>query len=164
MPVGWGIRRRSPSGQVLRRHPAPRYSTRRRVPVDPQGARTRPAFVKQAGGANATELQTLCERRSDDLELLLIYIDGAQFAQHHVIAAVGMDPEGRKCALGLDQGAQENAVVVKALLEDLVAHGASPDRWRLFVVHGPEALRTAIDIVLEPGSLAQRRRGHNVQT
>ena len=46
--------------------------------------------------------------------------------------------------LGIKQGATENAVVVKALLEDLVERGLLPERLRLFVVDGSKALRSAI--------------------
>lgn len=65
--------------------------------------------------------------------------------------------------LGLAQGATENAVVVKALLEDLVARGVSPERRRLFVIDGSKALRTAIDMVFGPDNPVQRCRNHKVE-
>lgn len=63
--------------------------------------------------ASAEQLQALAERRFDDLDLLVIYIDGVQFGGHHVIGAVGVDTDGRKHVLGLAEGATENAVMVK---------------------------------------------------
>ena len=64
-----------------------------------------------------------------------------------MICAVGVDAQGHKHVLGLREGATENAVVAKALLEDLVARGLDPTRRRLFVIDGAKALRTAIDAV-----------------
>ena len=42
----------------------------------------------------------------------MIYIDGMVFGEHHVIGAVGVDPEGKKHVLGLVEGAAENAAAV----------------------------------------------------
>src|SRR5581483_11502775 len=55
------------------------------------------------------ELELLTQRRFDELELLIIYLDGMVFGDHHVIGAIGVDVEGRKHLLGLQEGATENA-------------------------------------------------------
>ena len=75
--------------------------------------------------ASEAQLKELCERRFDELEILIVYIDGIQFGEHHVIVALGVDPQGKKHLLGVREGASENAVVASALLEDLVARGLS---------------------------------------
>lgn len=49
--------------------------------------------------------------------------------------------------LGLHEGASENKEVAKALLEDLVERGLSPERRRLFVIDGSKVLRRTIDAV-----------------
>jgi transposase InsO family protein len=113
--------------------------------------------------ASAEQLQALAERRFDDLDLLVIYLDGVHFGGHHVIGAVGVDSEGRKHVLGLAEGATENAVVVKGLLESLVERGVRPDRRRLFVIDGSKALRAAIDAVFGSGDPVQRCRNHKVE-
>ena len=41
-------------------------------------------------------------------------------------SAIGVDTEGYKHVLGLRDGASENQIVCKALLEDLVERGLSP--------------------------------------
>ena len=46
--------------------------------------------------------------------------DGVIFGDHHVLVAVGVDGEGKKHVLGLAEGASENQVVAKGLLEDMV--------------------------------------------
>jgi putative transposase len=113
--------------------------------------------------AGKAELARLSERRFDELDLLVIYIDGQRFAAHHVISAVGIDVKGYKHVLGLYPGATENATVVKALLEDLVARGVAPGRRRLFVIDGGKALRAALGAVFGAGNPVQRCRNHKVK-
>ena len=62
------------------------------------------------------ELERLAERRFEGIELLTIYIDGLAFGEHHVICAVGVDTEGRKHVLGIQEGASENAATATSLL------------------------------------------------
>jgi len=107
-------------------------------------------------------LEQLCARRFDDKDLLVIYLDGVRFQEHHVVAAIGVDAQGEKHVLGLAEGATENATVVKGLLEDLVARGVRPDRRRLFVIDGSKALRAAIDAVFGGRDFVQRCRKHKV--
>jgi transposase-like protein len=80
-----------------------------------------------------------------------------------VISAVGVDIEGRKHVLGLTEGATENAVVVKGLLEDLVERGVKPGRRRLFVIDGSKALRKAIDAVYGSENPVQRCLAHKLR-
>src|SRR3989442_3647130 len=84
---------------------------------------TRSSVSREAMEASEAEFKRLCERRLDDLELLVLYINGVIFGEHHVLGAVGVDAEGRKHVLGLAEGASENQVVARGLLEDLVRRG-----------------------------------------
>jgi len=113
-------------------------------------------FIEASGKA----LQELAERRFDDTDILIVYIDGIVFSGHHVIVAIGVDSEGHKHVLGLRDGASENATVCTALLEDLVERGVKPDRRRLFVIDGSKALRKAIDAVYGRENPVQRCRNH----
>ena len=108
-------------------------------------------------------LKDLAERRFEDKDLLIIYIDGIQFGSHHVLAAVGVDGKGRKHVLGLREGASENAIVVVGLLEELVERGVKPDRRRLFVIDGAKALRKAIAQVYGSDNPIQRCRNHKIR-
>jgi transposase-like protein len=108
-------------------------------------------------------LKELAERNFAKTDLIVIYLDGLQFGSYHVICAVGVDTEGRKHVLGFREGATENAVVAKGLLEDLVARGVSPSRKRLFVIDGSKALRTAIDQVFGEHNPVQRCRNHKIR-
>jgi putative transposase len=113
--------------------------------------------------ASEEALKELCERRFDEVDLLIVYIDGIQYSGHHVIAALGVDRQGYKHVLGLADGATENAVVVKGLLEDLVARGISPAQRRLFIIDGSKALRAGIDAVFGQDNPVQRCRHHKIE-
>jgi len=116
-------------------------------------------FIEQS----AKELERLRERRFDDIELLIIYLDGLVFSEHHVICAVGVDVDGKKHVLGLVEGASENGASATSLLEDLVERGVDPSRKYLFVIDGSKALRSAIRKVFGPKSPVQRCRNHKVK-
>jgi putative transposase len=121
------------------------------------------AVSRQAIRRSQQILQELMERRFDDKQILIIWIDGIQFAGHHILAAVGVDADGDKYVLGISQGAAENAVTVTALLESLVERGIKPDRRRLFVIDGSKALRAGIDRVYGTNNPVQRCRNHKLR-
>src|SRR6478609_2611872 len=95
-------------------------STREYHEVLPKMAETvgvsRSAVSRQAIEASVEQLKQLQERRWDQVEILVIYLDGQRFAEHHILSAVGVDREGRKHVLGIACGATENAAAVKQLL------------------------------------------------
>ncbi len=124
---------------------------------------SRSAVSRQFQEASAQALRELCERRFEEVDLPLIYIDGKDFGGHQVISAVGVDTEGRKHVLGIAEGATENAVVVKGLLEDLVERGVKPGRKRLFIIDGSKALRAGIDAVYGEENSVQRCRAHKLR-
>lgn len=112
--------------------------------------------------ASEKQLQEFAERRFDDKDILIVYLDGIAFGGHCVIGAVGVDFEGFKHVLGLAEGSTENAAIAKDLLEDLVRRGIDPKRKRLFVIDGSKALRCAIDSVFGSRNPVQRCRKHKV--
>jgi len=118
---------------------------------------------RQAIEASEEELRSLCERRLEGLELLVLYVDGLRFGDHQVLVAVGVDEQGQKHVLGLAEGASENEQVVKGLLEGLVGRGLKTDRKYLFVIDGSKALRTAIEAVFGPENPVQRCRNHKLE-
>lgn len=121
------------------------------------------AVSREATQASERVLKELMERRLEEWDLLVIYVDGIQFGAHHVLAAVGVDDDGKKHVLGVRQGASENSEVVRALLEDLVERGLDPERRRLFVIDGSKALRKAIDQVFGHKHPVQRCRNHKIR-
>ena len=124
---------------------------------------SRSAVSRQLQQASAEALKELCERCFDEVDILVIYVDGKDFGGHQVVSAIGVDTEGCKHVLGLTEGATENMVVVKGLLEELVERGVKPDRKRLFVIDGGKALRAAIDAVYGKDNPVQRCRTHKLR-
>ena len=110
--------------------------------------------------ASATQLKKLCEKNLAELDLVAILIDGIHFGKQVLVVALGVDSSGKKHALGLWQGATENTVVVKDLLEDLVTRGLAPERRYLFVIDGAKALRAAIERVFGERAEVQRCQLH----
>ena len=120
------------------------------------------AVSRETVEASERVLKELMERRLDAWDLLVIYLDGIQMGSHHVLAAVGVDSDGKKHVLGVREGASENAEVTSALLEDLVERGLDPGRRRLFVIDGSKALRKAIEKVFGQRHPIQRCRNHKL--
>ena len=110
--------------------------------------------------ASEQAYKDLLDRKFDKLNLLILYIDGIVIGGHNVLVCIGVDSEGYKHVLGLKEGASENATVVKALLEDLVARGVKSGVKRLFVIDGSKALRSGIDAVFGSDNPIQRCRLH----
>jgi putative transposase len=113
--------------------------------------------------ASEAQVEKLLNRRFDDLDLLIIYVDGMHFGDQCVIGAVGVDAQGNKHVLGIQEGAAENAAAAKDLLQSLVERGVNPERRRLFVIDGSKALRTAINAVFGSAGLVQRCRQHKLR-
>jgi len=111
--------------------------------------------------ASEAALERLLERRFEDVDLLVIYIDGMHFGEQCVLA-VGWTSKGTSTS-GAARGRDENAEAAKDLLEHLVSHGVSPERRRLFVIDGSKALRTAINAVFGAETPVQRCRNHKLR-
>ncbi len=116
-------------------------------------------FMEESG----QELERLAERRFEDVQLLILYIDGLVFGEHHVIGAVGVDADGQKHVLGMPEGASENAATATSLWEDLVERGVDPEQPYLLVIDGSKALRSAINKVFGPNHPVPRCRHHKVK-
>jgi putative transposase len=142
-------------------------STREYQEVLPQMAETvgvsRSAISRKAIEASVEQLQELRERRWEKIEILVIYIDGQRFAEHHILSAVGVDREGKKHILGIEPGATENAASVLRLLTHLRDQGLPTDRKYLFVIDGAKALRAAIKEVFGAEQPVQRCRNHKIR-
>jgi putative transposase len=142
-------------------------STRQYAEVLPEMASTcgvsKSNVSREAAEAGEEALKELLERRFDDVDLLVIYIDGMMFGEHHVISAVGVDGAGHKHVLGIQPGATENAAAVEDLLQQLVARGVNPKAKRLFVIDGAKALRAAIGKIFGPQHPVQRCRNHKIR-
>lgn len=109
------------------------------------------------------KLQELLTRRLDRQRLCAILIDGTCYHDQHLITAMGLTCEGYKIALGLRQGASENATVVGELLSDLQARGVDFQIPRLYVLDGSKALHAAVRRFASPAGLIQRCQVHKMR-
>ena len=87
-------------------------------------------------------------------------IDGVHFAEHVVLAAVGIESNGHKHVLGLREGATENAAACKALLADLIERGLDSNRAILVVIDGAKALHKAVIEIFGARVLIHRCHAH----
>ena len=98
------------------------------------------------------------------LDLLVIQIDGIHIREDLVLlAAVGVDGEGKKHPLAVMEGATENAAVCQALLDNLTGRGLDPQTYRLFVIDGSKALAKAIRATFGRHAPIQRCQVHKAR-
>lgn len=107
-------------------------------------------------------LAELMARNLSGLGLVALMIDGVHFAEHVVLAAVGIDQNGVKHVLGLREGATENAAACKALLADLSERGLAVEGCMVVVIDGAKALHRAVSDTLGERALIQRCQQHSV--
>jgi transposase-like protein len=98
-----------------------------------------------------------------DLDIWAVFIDGIHFGEHLALCALGVDATGVKHVLGIWEGATENEVACKAMLENLVARGLTANRSRLFIIDGSKALRAALRSLFGRRALVQRCQVHKTR-
>jgi transposase-like protein len=110
--------------------------------------------------ATEEKLRALMERDLKLLDLTCVFIDGVHFAETLLVVAIGVDVKGNKHALGIWQGATENATVCKELVKDLIGRGLDAERKYLFILDGGKGLRSAIEEVFGERAEVQRCQEH----
>ncbi len=115
------------------------------IPASSGAGVSKSAVSRRFVSLSAAQMKESMAADLSQLDLLVIQIDGIHIENDLVLlAAVGIDGEGTKHPLGVLEGATENAVVVQALLDNLVERGLDPKVCRLFIIDGSKALRKAI--------------------
>lgn len=87
-------------------------------------------------------------------------MDGLALGKMTVIAALGIDSNGKKRILGLIEGGSENSELVKRLLMDPIERGLKTDEPRLYVLDGGKALTKAVKDTFGNQAYIQRRQVH----
>ena len=128
--------------------------------------RTKSTRQRQERGQRAirarhrAQAAALMQRRRGGLHLIAVMSDRVRFAEHVVLAAVGIDSGGHKHVLGLREGAPENPAACKALLADLIERGLPTERTLLLVIEGAKAWRRALSDIFGARVLIPRCRQH----
>jgi transposase-like protein len=110
--------------------------------------------------ASARALRQLVERRHDDVEWLVLVLDGKTFAHDQLVIALGVTTTGDKRILGLVQTATENKRACAAFLRELVERGFGRTDRLLVVLDGSKGLRAAVADVFGDRAEVQRCQWH----
>jgi putative transposase len=109
------------------------------------------------------QMETWRHRALGDLDLVGLLIDGVEVASPCVIVALGIDATGAKHALGLWDGATENATVCRAWLSEWPQRGLRTDRSLLVILDGSKALHKAVTQTFGAAAWIQRCQVHNTR-
>ena len=111
----------------------------------------------------AAQLQAWQTAPLDGLDLVALLLDGVHIGEHCLIVALGIAVDGQKHALGLWEGATENATMCRSLLANLQARGLRTDRSLLVILDGALALHKAVRTVFGEAALIQRCQVHKLR-
>src|SRR5215467_3589867 len=120
----------------------------------------RSAISRRFVTGTSRKLAELMGRDLHELDLLALIIDGIETDEHTIVAALGVDADGRKHLLGLWEGSTENKTVCQALLNNLVGRGLDSERPLLAVIDGGKAIRAALEATFGERVLIARCRRH----
>ncbi len=109
---------------------------------------------------SARAVQELSERRLDQEDFVVLFLDGKTFAEDRMVIALGITQRGEKKILGVVQTATENEPVCAAFLRSLVERGLRTDQGLLCVIDGAKGLRKAIQTVFGRQAVVQRCQWH----
>ena len=145
-----------------------KYGRAVRLPADAGGdlpsaagdGSSKSAVSRRFVALTRSKLKAWLASRLEELDLLVVQIDGLHVGDHVMVAAIGIDAGGEKHVLGLAESATENTATVQALLDNLIDRGLDPERPRLYIVDGAKALSKAIRRSFGPAALIQRCQVH----
>lgn len=134
------------------------------LPVDVPSRGTSKSSVSRRFVARTTaQLQAWQTAALDGLDLVALLLDGVHIGEHCLIVALGIAADGQKHALGLWEGATENATVCRSLLANLQGRGLRTDRSLLVILDGALALHKAVRAVFGEAALIQRCQVHKLR-
>jgi len=147
-------------------------STRRyQVGLEPVGrtvaaeasATSRSAVSRKFVQATEHALAELLAAPLGELDLVALMVDGVHFAEHVCVVALGIDSQGYKHPLALEEGSTENATLVRTLLRTLRdKRGLDVTKPMLVVIDGSAALhRAVLDVFDQP--VIQRCELHKIR-
>jgi putative transposase len=134
------------------------------LPTDVPSRGTSKSSVSRRFVARTTaQLQAWQTAPLDGLDLVALLLDGVHIGEHCLIVALGIAADGQKHALGLWEGASENATACRSLLANLQGRGLRTDRSLLVILDGALALHKAVRAVFGEAALIQRCQVHKLR-
>lgn len=85
--------------------------------IETRGA-SKSAVSRRFVALTTEKLAEWMEHPLGDLDIWTVFIDGIHFREHVILCALGIDATGAKHVLGLWEGATENEVACKSMLEN----------------------------------------------
>jgi putative transposase len=133
----------------------------------PAGVRTRgvsrSAVSRRFVSATEQQMAKWLGRDLSEIDLVVLMVDGVYVDDHVILAALGIDAEGKKHVLGVREGATENSTACTALLGDLRERGMRTDQTTLAVLDGSKALAKSVREVFGGRALIQRCQAHKAR-
>ena len=120
------------------------------------------AVSRRFVSSTETALAELLAADLSGLDLVAIMIDGVHFGHHLCVVAMGIDANGVKHPLALEEGDTENATLVKDLLGGLRERGLDTTRAILCVLDGAKALHAGVRAVFDR-PVIQRCQLHKIR-
>jgi putative transposase len=105
-------------------------------------------------------LKASLDRRLDELDLIVLLIDGIEVARQTVVVALGITRDGTKVPLGLAQGSTENAALCTSLLQGFLERGLKVENKILCIIDGGKGIRKALVDVFGDHAVIQRCQVH----
>jgi putative transposase len=125
-------------------------------------ATSKSAVSRRFVAATETALAELMTRRLDGLDLVVFMVDGVHYGEHTCVVALGIDIDGVKHPLAVEEGSTENATVVTDLITGLRDRGLDVTKPVLAVLDGAKALSSAVKAVFDK-PLIQRCQQHKIR-
>jgi len=130
----------------------------------PSGVSTRGSSKSSASRSFVAKtrqrLRASMDRRLDELDLVVLLIDGIEVARQTVVVALGITSDGTKVPLGLAQGSTENGALCTSLLQGLLSRGLKVEDKLLCIIDGGKGIRKALDDVFGDRAVIQRCQVH----
>jgi transposase-like protein len=128
-------------------------------PIDDASCVSKSEVSRRFAKAMEARMDEFFKRRIEGRYPIMM-LDGLALGKMTIVAAMGIDLEGKKRILGLIEGGSENSEVVKALMADLIERGLDPAEPRLYVLDGGKALHKAVKDVFGKSAVIQRCQVH----
>lgn len=124
---------------------------------------SRSTVSRKAIAATKPTVDQFRNRKIDNLDLVVLFFDGVRIANRQIIVCIGVDGGGRKHVLALRNGATENDIVCRDLIDDLKEKGLDTEKKYLFVIDGSKALVKAIRSAFGQEAAIQRCQEHKIR-
>ncbi len=124
---------------------------------------SRSTVSRKAIAATKPTVDQFRNQRIDNLDLVVLFFDGVRIAKRQVIVCIGVDGGGRKHVLALRNGATENDIVCRDLINDLKEKGLDTEKKYLFVIDGSKALVKTIRAAFGQEAAIQRCQEHKIR-